>query len=65
MDIERISMNLASANTLRSFNIGMIRRSMDNVEQVGKQVAEMIQQIPTAPSPQQMAAQDSRVNILV
>ena len=64
MDIERISMDLASSNTLRSFNIGMIRRSMDNIEQVGEQVAEMIRQIPSAPSPQQIAAQGGRVNVL-
>ena len=52
MDIERTSMNLSSARVLRSFEIGMMRQSMDDVELMGAQIAEMIQAIPTAPIPQ-------------
>ena len=47
MDIERISMDMASANAIRSFGMGMMRRSMDQVEQIGVQIVEMIQDMPT------------------
>ena len=52
MDIERTSMNLASAQTLRSFEIGMMRQSLDDVEMMGNQIAQMIQSIPMAQVPQ-------------
>jgi|GEM_PF-6330254 len=63
MDIERISMNLSKTNVLRDFNIGMIRRELDNTEIVGAQIAQMIDNIPTAPPPR--VTNESRVNILV
>ena len=62
MDIERISMNLSMSNTLRDFNIGMIRRELDNTEIVGAQIAQMIDNIPTAPIPSPSA--ESRINLL-
>lgn len=45
MDIAEASMNLASADTLRSFGFGMMRKSMDQMEQLGAQMAQMMQQM--------------------
>ena len=60
MDIPAASMQLASANTLRSFGIGMIRQSMDQLEIVGEQMAQMIQQTQVAVS----TTEGTRINIL-
>ena len=63
MDIERTSMALASANTLRSFGIGMMRQSMDQVEEMGAMMAEMIQNMPTpSVAPQ---SSESTINVLI
>ena len=62
MDIERISMNLSMSNTLRDFNIGMIRRELDNTQIVGARIAQMIDNIPTAPPLR--ITNESRINIL-
>ena len=45
MDIARASMNMASAQTLRGFGLGMMRKSMDQVEQVGEQFAQMMREM--------------------
>ena len=63
MDIERISMNLSMSNTLRNFNIGMIRRELDNTEIVGAQIAQMIDNMPTAPPPS--ISTEHRIDVLV
>jgi len=49
MDIPRLSMNLAQSDIIRNFSIGMIRNALDQAEQVGEQLVEMIQstQVPT------------------
>ena len=52
MDIERTSMSLSSSQTMRSFQIGMMRQTMDDVEMMGAQIAQMIQAMPAAPIPQ-------------
>ena len=45
MDIAEASMNLASAETIRSFGFGMMRKSMDQMEQVGEQISQMMQEM--------------------
>jgi len=42
MDIATTSMQLASANVLRNFNIGMMRQSIDRVEELGEQLTQMM-----------------------
>jgi len=50
MDIARVSMNLASQNTMRNFSIYMIRNQIDHMEQVGEEIAKMINSMDvTAP----------------
>jgi len=46
LGIPQVSMNLAQGNTMRNFGIGMIRQSMDQMEQMGNIMADMIRQIP-------------------
>ena len=48
MNIAELSMNMAASETLRSFGIGMIRKSMDQMEQTGEQIAQMMQEIAVA-----------------
>ena len=60
LGIPQISMNMAQQNTMRSFGIGMIRKSMDNVEKMGQMMADMMRQIPV---PQ--GEPGSNINILV
>ena len=45
MDIAEASMNLASAETARSFGFGMMRKSMDQMEQLGDQMAQMMREM--------------------
>jgi len=60
LGIPQVSMHLAQQNTTRAFGIGMIRQSMDNVEQMGQMMADMMRQIPIPPG-----EPGSNVNILV
>ena len=60
LGIAQLSMNMAMANTQRSFGIGMIRASMDNVEQMGQMMADMMRQVPIP-----AGEPGSNVNILV
>ena len=62
MDIERISMNMAKAETIRGFTIGMMRESINQVEQMGQQLAQMMDSIPT-PAPV-VAPDVGSINIL-
>ena len=45
MDIAEASMNLASSETIRSFGFGMMRKSMDQMEQMGEQLAQMMREM--------------------
>ena len=45
MDIAQASMNLASSETIRGFGFGMMRKSMDQMEQVGELFAQMMQEM--------------------
>jgi len=60
VDIERISMTMAQDNVIRGFTIGMMRESINQVEQVGQALEMLMQSIPTpAPMPD-----GSTINIL-
>ena len=41
MDIAQLSMNMSSARVAQEFNIAMLKKSMDQMEQAGEQIAEM------------------------
>ena len=43
MDIAQISMILAQAETARGVQTGMIKKALDQMEQTGEQLAEMLQ----------------------
>ena len=45
MDIAKVSMTLAADQTNRNFGIGMLRKSMDQMEQMGNQVTQMMQEM--------------------
>ena len=42
MDIAEVSMNMAASETMRSFGFGVMRKSMDQMEQMGSQIAQMM-----------------------
>ena len=48
MDIAETSMSLAASETVRSFGIGMLRKSMDQMEQMGEQMAQMMDEMGKA-----------------
>ena len=48
MDIAEASMNLASSETIRSFGFGMMRKSMDQMEQMGAQITQMMREMAQA-----------------
>jgi len=63
MDIAVTSMQLASANLLRNFNVGMMRQSMDNVEQLGEQLTQMMDSMTLDVSTK--IPHDGTINIVV
>lgn len=42
MDIASVSMSMAETKTLQGFQIGMIKKAMEQVEQTGAQIAQMM-----------------------
>jgi len=63
LGVPQMSMNLAEGNTMRSFGIGMMRQSMDQLEQVGEQLSQMIQTM--TPPAAQASLESHTVNIVV
>ena len=42
MDIAKLSMNMAEAELTRGVQTGMLKKAMEQMEQTGAQIAEMI-----------------------
>jgi len=45
MDIAKLSIDIASSQVARDFNIGLLRMNLDQVSQVGEQIVDLINTI--------------------
>ena len=45
MDIAEVSTSMAASETMRSFGLGMMRKSLDQVEQMGEIMAQMMREM--------------------
>ena len=51
MRMANLSMNMAAQSTMRDFGLGMIKKSMDQMEQQGQQLVAMMNNIQSPQIP--------------
>jgi hypothetical protein len=50
MGIATLSMNMARQNIMQEVNISLMRNAMDNMEQTGQMMAQMLDSVPVPPA---------------